>query len=120
MTRTISVRRRDELHRSQESITARDSFYITRLLRTIIQYLPNLEHRVAKAMLVVINRFFRPELCPEFFISNNIAIAFSDGSEHTKGLAPQLHFDSIFRQFLGIQVHFEDVEAKGTRPLRRV
>jgi hypothetical protein len=45
---------------------------------------------------------------------------FRDGGKHAKGLTPQLQFDSIFRQFLGAQVHLEDVEAKDARPLKRI
>ena len=71
-------------------------------------------------MLVVINRYCRPELRPQFLIGNNIAIAFSDGSKHAKGLAPQLHFKAAFSYFFGVQVHFENFEAEGSRPLKRI
>jgi hypothetical protein len=71
-------------------------------------------------MLIVINRFFRPELCSQFLLGNNITIAFSDGSKHTKGLAPQIQFKAVFSYFFGVQIHFEHSETEGARPLRRI
>jgi hypothetical protein len=102
----------DHLYRRDEPIPpAVQRFDEPRVAGVIPQRLAQLLHRRVQPMFEIHEGVARPELLLQFFPSHDLARMLEQHRQHFKRLAGQFERQSLFAQFLGMKVNFEDTKA---------